>query len=172
MLVHSEEGYMVKFSDGPEIEVVVDIAAAPERVWELISDINLPARFQSEFKRAEWVTDGPALGAEFTGHNERKDFKWDTSSWVVEYEPLKSFGWAVSDPVNPGATWTYRLSETADGTRLVFHRRLGPGPSGITAIIARHPEDEEAIIAARDAEQSLNMQGVVDGIKHLAETLD
>jgi uncharacterized protein YndB with AHSA1/START domain len=163
---------MVKFSDGPEIEVTVEIGAAPERVWELISDINLPSRFQNEFKRAEWVTDGPALGAEFTGHNERKDFKWDTSSWVVEYEPLKSFGWAVSDPINPGATWTYRLSENADGTRLVFHRRLGPGPSGITAIIARHPEDEEAIIAARDAEQTLNMQGVVDGIKHLAETQD
>lgn len=160
---------MVKFADGPEIAVSVEIGATPQRVWELVSDINLPARFQDEFKRAEWVTDGPALGAEFTGYNERKGFEWDTSSWIVEYEPLRSFGWAVSDPVNPGATWTYRLSETAEGTRLVFHRRLGPGPSGITAIIDRHPEDEETIIEARNAEQTRNMALVVEGIKALAE---
>lgn len=163
---------MVKFADGPEIVVSVEISADPERVWELVSDINLPARFQTEFKRAEWVTQGPALGAEFTGYNERKGLVWDTSSWIVEYEPLRSFGWAVSDRANPGATWTYRLSETAVGTRLVFHRRLGPGPSGITSVIGRHPEDEEAIIAARDAEQTINMQGVVDGIKDLAEAPD
>lgn len=163
---------MVKFADGSEIAVSVEIAAAPERVWELVSDINLPAQFQNEFKRAEWVTEGPALGAEFTGYNERKGFEWDTSSWIVEYEPMKTFGWAVSDPENPGATWTFRLSGTADGTQLVFHRHLGPGPSGITSSITRHPEDEEAIIAARDAEQTINMQGVVDGIKDLAEAPD
>lgn len=160
---------MVRFADGPVVEVSVDIDASPPRVWELVSDINLPARFQDEFKRAEWVTDGPTLGAEFVGCNERKGFEWATSSWIVEYEPMSSFGWAVSDPVNPGATWTYRLSETANGTHLVFHRRLGPGPSGITSIIGRHPEDEETIIAARDAEQTVNMQAVVDGIKALAE---
>lgn len=160
---------MVRLADGPVVEVSVDIAAPPERVWELVSDINLPARFQDEFKRAEWATDGPALGAEFVGYNERKGFQWDTSSWVVEYVPLRSFGWAVSDPNNPGATWTFRLSETPAGTRLTFHRRLGPGPSGLTASIARHPEDEDAIIAARDSEQAANMQGVVDGIKTLAE---
>ncbi|MBK5267434.1 MAG: SRPBCC family protein [Acidimicrobiia bacterium] len=124
---------MVRLADGPVVEVSVDIAAPPERVWELVSDINLPARFQDEFKRAEWATDGPALGAEFVGYNERKGFQWDTSSWVVEYVPLRSFGWAVSDPNNPGATWTFRLSETPAGTRLTFHRRLGPGPSGLTA---------------------------------------
>jgi len=160
---------VVRFADGPEVEVSVDIAVAPRRVWELISDINLPARFQSEFKRAEWVTDGPQLGAEFVGYNERKGFEWDTTSWIVEYEPLRLFGWAVSDPVNPGATWTYRLSEISGGTRLEFHRRLGPGPSGITAIIERHPEDEEDIIAARDAEQAVNMRAVLAGIKSLAE---
>lgn len=160
---------MVRFADGPEIEVAVDIDAPRERVWELVSDINLPARFQNEFKRAKWVTDGPALGAEFIGFNERKGFQWDTSSWVVEYVPHQVFGWAVSDSQNPGATWTFHLSETSAGTRLTFHRRLGPGPSGITASIARHAEHEEAIIAARDAEQATNMQAVIDGIKTLAE---
>jgi uncharacterized protein YndB with AHSA1/START domain len=160
---------VVRFADGPVVEVSVDIDAPRERVWELVSDINLPARFQAEFKRAEWVTDGPALGAEFIGYNERKGFQWDTSSWVIEYVPLRSFGWSVSDQNNPGATWTFRLSETPVGTRLTFHRRLGPGPSGLTARIARHPDDEEAIIAARDFEQAANMQAVVDGIKTLAE---
>ena len=36
-------------------------------------------------------------------------------------------------------------------------------------MIERNPENEEAIIAARDAEQRDNMQAVIDGVKALAE---
>ena len=160
---------MARFSDGPIVEVGVDIAAPPETVWDLVTDINLPARFQSEFQGADWVDEGPALGAAFTGRNSRKGWDWETTSWVVAYEPLREFGWAVSDRTNPGATWTFRLTPLPEGTRLVYHRRLGPGPSGITSAIERTPDREEGIIARRDDEHRRNMQDVVEGIKEMAE---
>lgn len=160
---------MTRLADRPEVAISVDIAAPPSVVWELVTDINLPARFQSEFRHAEWIDPGPTLGAAFKGHNARKDLEWETTSWVVSYEPERAFGWAVSDRDNPGATWTYRLEPIDAGTKLTFHRVLGPGPSGITRLIARHPDDEEEIIARRDAEHRANMQAVVDGIRALAE---
>ena len=46
---------------------------------------------------------------------------------------------------------------------------LGPGPSGLTRIIANKPDREAAIIAARQDELKTNMQATVDGMKALAE---
>lgn len=157
-------------SDQPEVEVSADIAAGPAAVWALVTDIGLPARFQDEFRGAEWIdATGPGPGAAFLGRNRRGDRAWETTSYVVSFEQERVFGWAVEDRERPAATWTFRLEPRAGGTRLVFHRRLGPGPSGLTRIIAKYPEREEEFVAARDEEHRRNMQAVVDGIKDLAE---
>ncbi len=160
---------MPRFVDQPEVEVATTIAAPPAAVWPLVIDIDLPARFQDEFRGAAWLDDGPALGARFSGRNQRGERSWETTSWVVAYEPERTFGWAVSDPEQPGATWTFHLEPDGAGTRLRFHRTLGPGPSGITRMIERHPDQEEEIIAARDAMHRDHMQAVVDGIRQLVE---
>lgn len=160
---------MARFTDHPIVELTTAIAAPPDRVWELVSDINVPAQFQDEFAGAEWLDPGPALGARFVGRNHRRGHDWETTSWVVQFEPGRVFGWAVSDRDNPGATWTFRLEPTATGTLLTFHRKLGPGPSGITNAIARDPDREEEIIARRDAEHRRHMQATIEGIRGLAE---
>lgn len=160
---------MTRFADGPVVDVSVLIDAPVDIVWDLVTDINLPARFQEEFVEAEWLDEGPALGSRFVGRNERGDRKWETTSWVVSYQPMRSFGWAVSDRDNPGATWTYLVDSEGNTTTLRYHRVLGPGPSGLTALIKKYPDREEQFIADRDEEQRQNMQAVVDGIKALAE---
>ena len=160
----------MKFADGPEVEVSLLIAAPPSTVWRFVSDINLPSRFQDEFIGAVWLDGDPiGIGSRFLGRNQRGDRNWETTSWLVAYEPDRTFGWAVSDPQNPGAVWTFRLEPAPTGTSLSFHRRLGPGPSGITAIIERNPDKEHEIIAARDATHRANMDAVLKGIRHLAE---
>ena len=52
-------------SDCPTAEVSVLIGAPPQAVWSLVSDIQIPARFSSEFRGAEWLdgATGPAPGA-------------------------------------------------------------------------------------------------------------
>lgn len=161
---------MTRFADGPEVETSLDIAAHPEVVWRLVTDINLPARFQDEFREAVWVDgNGPSLGAAFLGRNERRGHRWETTSTIVAYEPEKTFAWAVNDIDNPAAVWTYHLERTSGGTQLTYHRRIGPGPSGVKTAIEAAPDREEEIIARRDTTHRRNMVAVLEGIKELAE---
>ena len=55
----------LRYVDGPTTEASIDIAAPPERVWALVTDLQLPARFSNEFHGAE-LLDGatcPAVGS-------------------------------------------------------------------------------------------------------------
>lgn len=149
--------------------MAVAIAGTPEDVWQHITDINMPARYQDEFQEARWMTDGPALGAQFRGTNRRGDREWHTTSTIIEYEEWRRFTWAVGDPDHPLATWSFRIEPTEMGSELEFHRTLGPGESGLTAAIERHPDREEEIVDARQELHRQHMTAVIEGVKALVE---
>ena len=160
----------MRYADGPEAEVSIDIAASPATVWGLVTDINLPARFSDEFTGAEWLDNAePALGVRFVGHNVRGETQWDTICTVIEYEPQRAFGYAVVDVDDPAATWRFTLEPTDSGTRLGMWARMGPGRSGVSYIIYKDPDREEEIIARRLEMWLTNMNATVTGIKDLAE---
>ena len=160
----------MRYADGPSAESEIVIDAPIERVWELVTDIGLPARFSSEFTGAEWLDDGPALGARFVGHNHHAAMgDWETTSWVDRYEPLRAFGWVVSDPDNPSASWWFTLEERGEGVRLRQGARMGPAPSGLSIAITAMPDKEERIVARRLEEWERNMRSTLEGIKRLAE---
>ena len=161
---------MDKYADGPTVEVDIVIAAPVERVWELVTDINLPARFSPEFRGATWVDGGPALGSRFVGRNAHPSIgEWETTSWINRFEPLREFGWAVSDPERPSACWWFELEGTHGGVQLRQGARMGPAPSGLSIAIAAMPEKEERIVARRLEEWARNMQATLEGLKALAE---
>jgi len=161
---------MTRYEDGPTVEVEIDIDAPAERVWQLVTDINLPARFSTEFMGAEWLDEGPALGARFLGRNAHRALgEWQTTSWVNRYEPICEFGWAVSDPDNPSATWWFTFGEADGRVRLRHGGRMGPAPSGLSIAIAAMPDKEERIVARRLDEWERNMRATLEGIKRLAE---
>ena len=83
---------------------------------------------------------------------------------------MREFGWVTSDPDNPGAQWRFELSSIAGATRLRYSLIIGPGPSGISAVIAAMPDKEPRILFRRVEEHRANMQRVVDAIKAEAET--
>jgi uncharacterized protein YndB with AHSA1/START domain len=162
----------MRFADGPTVDVEIYVDAPPEKVWELVSDINLPARFSSEFQGAEWMdATAPALGARFRGRNSLEGVgEWETTSVIVACEPGRSFAWAVGDPDNASATWRFELEPEGDGTRVKQSASLGPGASGLTAVIAQIPDKEERIIERRQKQHRENMTATLEGIKALAES--
>ena len=161
----------MKYADGPTTEVEVVIAAPLEEIWAVVTDINLPAEFSNEFTGADWIDEGPALGARFTGRNRHDSLgTWETTSSVNRFEPMQAFGWAVGDPVEPSATWWFLLDEQAGGVRVRQGGRMGPAPSGLTFAITAMPDKEERIVARRLQEWERNMQATLDGIKQRLET--
>jgi uncharacterized protein YndB with AHSA1/START domain len=161
---------MVKYADGPTTEVEIGIDAPPAAVWPLLTDINTPAAFSNEFQGAEWIDEGPALGARFEGRN-RHDVagEWRVTCTVTGFEPERVFEWTVGDVGSKAARWRYELAPDGAGCQLRFCAEMGPGPSGLTPAIDRMPDREEDIVARRLGEWTGNMTSTVEGIKRLAE---
>jgi nitroreductase/uncharacterized protein YndB with AHSA1/START domain len=155
----------------PGVTVEADIAAPPERIWELISDINLPARFSDEFQGADWLDGGgPRVGASFTGRNERPGRKWETTSYIVACEQPRVFAWNVNDPDHPSAQWRFELEPVGENNRLRFSMIIGPGVSGTARAMEETPDQAAQILTARQAMHRGNMDLTVQGIKRIAET--
>lgn len=154
----------------PGVTVEVDIAAPAQRVWEFVTDINLPSRFSGEFKGGEWLDgDGPRVGARFVGRNAIGERSWETTSHVIACEEPTVFAWDVVDPDNPAAQWRFELDPLGDTTRLRQCMTMGPGMSGTSRAMENDPENAKAILAARRETLRRNMELTTQGIKALAE---
>lgn len=159
-------------ADQPGTVVETVVHARPERVWELVTDLDTPARFSSEYLGGRWVDgDGPALGTSFLGRNRHPAIgEWEVASFVDVHDDGRAFGWATIDATNPGSRWRFDVTPGPDGTTLLrYSMSMGPGPSGITRAITAMPEKEPRILQRRIAEHHTNMRRTVEGIAALAE---
>jgi uncharacterized protein YndB with AHSA1/START domain len=161
------------YADGPSAEASIDIAAPPERVWALVSDLQLPARFSTEFQGADLLggVQVPELGARFVGRNHHPAVgSWETTSTITAFDPPREFAYDVeSDDGRPSASWRFSLEPIPSGTRLTQWMRMGPGRSGINPAIDAMPDKESKILRRRLAEHRANMEATLAGIKSLAE---
>lgn len=163
----------MRYADAPTTEAAVQVDAPPERVWPLVTDMGLLVEVSEELQEVEWLdgADGPALGRTFRGRNAHPQAgEWETVSTVTEYEERAAFAWTVMDVENPTATWRFTLTPTDGGTELRQWARLGPGPSNLTAVIARMPDKEERIVAGRLREWHAAMEANLAVIKQRAES--
>jgi hypothetical protein len=150
----------------------VDIAAPPPRVWELVTDIALMPELSRELLGVQWAEgfSGPAVGAQFLGRNRNPVIgEWTTCSTIVAFDEHERFGWAVGDPESPAATWLFELTPIAEGTRLSYTARLGPGPSGVTMLIAREPHRGAEIVSRRLGQWRTGVAATLAGIRDRAE---
>ncbi|MBB4933359.1 uncharacterized protein YndB with AHSA1/START domain [Lipingzhangella halophila] len=155
------------------VEVEARIAAAPENVWEFVSDITVPARFSGELQKVEWL-DGataPSVGARFTGHNHNTRLgEWSTVSEVAEFDPPRAFVWRVVGAEDALATWRFDLvPESSGATLLRHHVRTGPAFTPLDDFIARNPDKKEKAISVRREALQTNMRATVEGVRGLCE---
>src|ERR1700730_1906890 len=100
--------------------VTVHMAAPPERIWALVSDVTKIGSFSPETFEAEWLdgSTGPEVGARFRGHVKRngKGPTYWTKCTVTASEPGGEFTFVVGTPKNHPMTWGYRFTPAGDGT--------------------------------------------------------
>ncbi len=160
------------FADTPAVAAQTYIEAPPERVWTLVSDIDLMARLSAELQAVEWIegATGPAVGHRFTGRNAHQSLgEWETVSTIVECDEPRRFAWVVGNPDHPAATWRFTLRPDGSGTVLEQQAQMGPGRSGINRAIDAMPEKEQKIVFVRLREFEAGLTGNLAAIKALAE---
>ena len=118
-------------------------------MWALVTDINLPGRFSTEFLGAEWAGDERGVGAVFHGRNQHSAIgEWTIPCYVDTFDEGRAFGWCTSDAQQPGARWKFELDASVGRTRLRFSYVMGPGRSGTTRAIEMNPGKEASRPAA------------------------
>lgn len=99
------------------ITVTREMAAAPERVWDLVSDVTRMGEWSPETTDASWVkgSTGPAVGARFQGANRNGKKQWKTGATVLEAEPGRCFSFLVSSMGLKVSEWRYEIEPTSSG---------------------------------------------------------
>lgn len=97
-------------------EVSIRIDAAPEVVWDLISDVTRMGQWSPECRRCYWRGSKRGVGARFIGINRRGRVFWITSNTVEQSERGKSFAFHTT---TNGVRWGYRLERDGRGGTLL-----------------------------------------------------
>ena len=160
-----------RIQDGPGVVAEIDTDARPRQVWEVISDINMPAKFSDEFAGAEWLSDDEiAAGAIFRGRSAISDGReWETNCIVTEWVERETFEWRTTDPENPGAFWRFDLAEQGAGSRLRFSMVIGKENNSTAPRAMADPSLENQILFERRLIHKANMQRVLEGVKALVD---
>ena len=101
--------------------VSTEVAASPERVYELVSDITRMGEWSPECVRCSWSkgATGPSVGARFKAKNKGgRGPAWFNTPVVTMAEPARVFAFNRSGPGIGSYTWRYDLEPTSTGTRL------------------------------------------------------
>lgn len=106
------------------------MAAPPEKIWDLVSDVTKIGRYSPETFEAEWLegATGPAVGAKFRGHvkrNGKGPIYW-TTCVVTASDPGREFAFGVGPADKPLNVWGYVLEAKGDGTDVTESFRLTP----------------------------------------------
>ena len=110
----------------------VSINAAPERVYQLITDLSTLAACAEEARAMEWRKgDAARPGAVFKGHNRNGIFRWSTTCTVTDAEPSQVFAFDVRYLGLPIARWRYDIAGDDGGCR-VTERTWDRRPSWFT----------------------------------------
>ncbi|HVB69914.1 MAG TPA: SRPBCC family protein [Acidimicrobiales bacterium] len=119
--------------------VCIDIAAPPERVYELISDITRMGEWSPECYQCVWShgATGPVVGARFKAKNKGgRGPSWSNSPVVTSAELGREFAFNRKGPAIGSYTWRYVMEPTPTGTKLTesfnAERRLGRAMTWLT----------------------------------------
>ncbi len=111
-----------------ELRAESDVAAPPDRVWAVLSDLSrMPAWSPELVRMVPLKPGGLRVGQWYLGINRRKGVVWPTRSVVAELEPERVIAW---DTTSSGARWIWELAPTDAGGTHVVHRR--PVPRALT----------------------------------------
>ncbi len=124
------------------IEVGREIAASPDEVWALVSDLPRMGEWSPENNGGEWIRGARAQfrEREFKGRNANGSHRWSTTVKVVDATPGERFSFVVTVGPFKIAEWSFDIEPTKRGCRVIetwvdqrsgFMKQLGGKASGV-----------------------------------------
>lgn len=107
----------------------LEIAAPPEKVYDLVADVARMGQWSPEATGAAGAAANLRAGDQFWGLNKRGIARWFTRCTVLEAQRGKRFVFDVDFPPMPVSRWTYEFEPTETGclvTEIWDDRRAGP----------------------------------------------
>jgi hypothetical protein len=100
--------------------MTMHVRAAPDRIYNLVSDVTRMGEWSPECYRCEWVdgAGGPVVGARFKARNRRKFARWSNKPTVVAATPGEEFAFSRRSPGAGEVIWRFRMSPAGGGTAL------------------------------------------------------
>ncbi|WP_330184506.1 SRPBCC family protein [Nocardia sp. NBC_01503] len=112
------------------LEATIDIAAAPEQVWSVISDLKRMPEFSPNTVRMQPL--GKTKTGTWTVNLNRDGAKfYPTTSRVVRFEPNRAIAFRMNENFT---IWSFTLEPTEGGTRLIQRRDI---PKGVNPVVRK-----------------------------------
>jgi hypothetical protein len=163
--VHADTIRRMTERDSASAAAEVAINAAPDTVYQLITDLNTLASLAEENEAMSWHKGEKASpGAVFRGTNRNGSHKWTTTCTVTDAEPGRAFAFDVKYMALPIAHWRYDIVPDGAGCRVTeqtWDRR--PGWFSKTAWIGTGVRD-------RDGANAKHIKLTLQRLKAKAET--
>jgi uncharacterized protein YndB with AHSA1/START domain len=141
-----------------DVTVEETIAAPPQQVYELVSDVTRMGQWSPETTACRWLdgASGAAVGARFRGANRQGWRRWSTTCTVVEADLGRRFSFNVRYGPLRVARWDYEFVPEGDGCRVTeswtdrrsaWMARMGATVMGIRDRAEHNRETMQATLA-------------------------
>jgi hypothetical protein len=144
----------------------VVVAASPESLYDLVSDVTRVGEWSPEC-RASWWDEGAGakVGDWFTGRNESGEQTWETKSQIVAADRGKEFAWQVGGSY---VRWGYTFAPVEGGTELTESWAFLP--DGIAYFKENFGAEADGAIEGRTAAARSVIHETLAAINKIAES--
>ena len=96
------------------------VAAPPDVVWALVSDVTRTPELSPEISSCRWLDGhvGPAVGARFEATNTVNGKSWKNRPVVTAADRGRRFAFERTERFSGTVAWRYELEPVAGGTRV------------------------------------------------------
>jgi uncharacterized protein YndB with AHSA1/START domain len=103
------------------LNVSREIAASPEQLYAMVSDVTRMGEWSPENEGGEWMggASAAAAGARFRATNRVGKKSWKTMATVVDADPGRRFSFLVGVGPVTVAEWSYTFEATPTGCRVI-----------------------------------------------------
>ncbi len=152
----------------PHHDESLDIAASPEALYDLVSDVTRTGEWSPVCRSCWWDDEAEAgrVGAWFHGRNETPDRTWETRSQVSVADRGSEFAWIVGGDL---VRWQFVMTPTGTGGETTLTESWAYLPGGIALFEEKFGDRAQAEIDDRTRQALDGIPRTLARIKEIAE---